>query len=142
MPADRDLASYADLGDAALGALVAERDGRALETLYDRYGTACFSLARRIAVDTQLAQDVVPEVFLTFWHNAGRFDGRRGSLSTYLLAITHHKSVDAVRKEERQRSPKSAGRGPRAHRQRAGRSQGDVDRAQAHQGPRRPRRAA
>jgi RNA polymerase sigma factor (sigma-70 family) len=104
VPADRDLASYAALGDAALGALVAERDGMALETLYDRYGTACFSLARRIAVDLQLAQDVVQEVFLTLWHNAGRFDGERGSLSTYLLSITHHKAVDAVRKEERQRS--------------------------------------
>ena len=103
MPADRDLA-YADHGDNALGALVAEHDGRALEALYDRYGTACYSLAKRIVVDTQLAQDVVQEVFLTLWRNAGRFDGERGSLSTYLLSITHHKAVDAVRKEERQRS--------------------------------------
>lgn len=104
VPADRDLASYASLGDTALGALVAERDGLALEALYDRYGTVCHSLARRIVVDSQLAQDVVQEVFLTLWRNAGRFDGERGSLSTYLLSITHHKSVDAVRKEERQRS--------------------------------------
>ena len=104
MPADRDLASYANFGDSALGALVAERDSMALETLYDRYGTVCHSLARRVVVDAQLAQDVVQEVFLTLWHNAGRFDGERGSLSTYLLSITHHKAVDAVRKEERQRS--------------------------------------
>jgi RNA polymerase sigma factor (sigma-70 family) len=103
VPADRDLA-YADHGDAALGALVAEHDGRALEALYDRYGTACYSLAKRIVVDPQLAQDVVQEVFLTLWRNAGRFDGERGSLSTYLLSITHHKAVDAVRKEERQRT--------------------------------------
>jgi RNA polymerase sigma-70 factor (ECF subfamily) len=103
VPADRDLA-YADHGDAALGALVAEHDGRALEALYDRYGTACYSLARRIVVDPLLAQDVVQEVFLTLWRNAGRFDGERGALSTYLLSITHHKAVDAVRKEERQRS--------------------------------------
>ena len=43
-------------------------------------------------------------MFLTLWRNAGRFDSERGSLSTYLLSITHHKSVDVVRKEERQRS--------------------------------------
>jgi RNA polymerase sigma-70 factor (ECF subfamily) len=104
VPADRDIASYADHGDAALGALVAERDGLALAALYDRYATACYSLARRVVVDSQLAQDVVQEVFLTLWRNAGRFDGERGSLSTYLLSITHHKAVDAVRKEERQRS--------------------------------------
>lgn len=104
MPADRDLASYAAHGDATLGALVAERDGQALEALYDRYGTACYSLAKRIVVDSDLAQDVVQEVFLTLWRNAGRFDTERGTLSTYLLSITHHKAVDAVRREERQRS--------------------------------------
>ena len=103
VPADRDLASYAELGDATLGALVAERDGQALEALYDRYGTACYSLAKRIVVDTGLAQDVVQEVFLTLWRNAGRFDAERGSLSTYLLSITHHKSVDSLRREGNRR---------------------------------------
>lgn len=104
MPTERDLASYAEREDPALAALVAERDGRALEALYDRYGSACYSLARRIVVDQQLAQDVVQEVFLGLWRGSGRFDTGRGNLSTWLLSITHHKAVDAVRREERQRS--------------------------------------
>ena len=81
-------------------ALVAERDGGALEALYDRYGKASYSLARRILGDETLTQDVVQEVFLALWRDAGRFDARRGTVATYLLSLTHHRAVDVVRREE------------------------------------------
>ena len=88
------------LDDRALVGRVSEGDGGALEALYSRYGRACYGLARRILVDEQLAQDVVQEVFLTLWRDASRFDAGRGGFSTWLLSMTHHKAVDAVRREE------------------------------------------
>ena len=88
------------LDDRALVARVTEGDGAALEALYGRYGRACFGLARRILADEQFAQDVVQEVFLTVWRDASRFDASRGGFSTWLLSMTHHKAVDAVRREE------------------------------------------
>lgn len=88
------------LEDRALVARVVEGDARALEALYGRYGRACFGLARRILADEQFAQDVVQEVFLTLWRDAGRYDATRGGFSTWLLSMTHHKAVDAVRREE------------------------------------------
>ncbi len=102
---------YAALEDPALVALVVDGDGSALEALYGRYGRASYALARRILHDDQLAQDVVQEVFLTVWRDAGRFDATRGGFSTWLLTMTHHKSVDAVRKEEnlrKRRAPADA----------------------------------
>lgn len=89
--------------DRALVARVAQRDHDALAALYDRYSAACYSLARRILTDAVLAQDVVQEVFLAVWKDAHRFDAERGGFSTYLLSMTHHKAVDAVRREENQR---------------------------------------
>lgn len=86
--------------DASLIAGVREGDGDALVDLYTRYGTPCFSLARRILGDTQLAQDVVQEVFLALWRNPGAFDPGRGAFSTWILSLTHHKAVDVVRREE------------------------------------------
>lgn len=86
--------------DRALVGYVSEGDGRALETLYARYGKACFSLARRILVDEQFAQDCVQEVFLVVWKDASRYDPTKGAFSTWLLSMTHHKAVDAVRREE------------------------------------------
>jgi RNA polymerase sigma-70 factor (ECF subfamily) len=91
------------LDDRALDARVTEGDGGALEALYGRYGRPCYSLARRILADEQLAQDVVQEVFLTVWRDAHKFDPAKGGFSSWLLSMTHHKAVDAVRREENHR---------------------------------------
>jgi RNA polymerase sigma factor (sigma-70 family) len=88
------------LRDGHLVELVAQKDAGALEALYDRYGRAAYSLARRILTEETLAQDVVQEVFLSLWRNAGRFDAGRGTVATYLLSMTHHRAVDVVRREE------------------------------------------
>jgi len=102
---------YDALEDGQLVALVVDGDGSALEALYGRYGRVSYALARRILADETLAQDVVQEVFLTVWRDAGRFDASRGGFSTWLLTMTHHKSVDSVRREEnlrKRRAPAEA----------------------------------
>jgi RNA polymerase sigma factor (sigma-70 family) len=90
--------SAAALEDAALLDAVKAGDEDALETLYRRYGGACFSLARRILDDNQLAEDVVQQVFTALWKGSG-FDARRGAVSTWLMSVTHHKSIDVLRRE-------------------------------------------
>ena len=92
--------AYRGLRDGQLVELVAQRDAGALEALYDRYGRAAYSLARRILTEETLAQDVVQEVFLSLWRDARRFDPGRGTVATYLLSMTHHRAVDVVRREE------------------------------------------
>ncbi len=89
--------------DAALMERVCARDGGALEALYDRYGRPAYALARRIVGDVTLAQDVVQEVFLAVWRDPGRYDEKVGGFAPWLLAMTHHKAVDTVRREERLR---------------------------------------
>ncbi|GAC1609326.1 MAG: sigma-70 family RNA polymerase sigma factor [Mycobacteriales bacterium] len=93
-------AQYDGMDDRALVTRVTESDSHALEALYRRYGRPCYGLARRILTDEQFAQDVVQEVFLTVWRDASRFDPARGAFSSWLLSMTHHKAVDAVRREE------------------------------------------
>ena len=92
--------AYRGLRDGQLVELVAQKDAGALEALYDRYGRAAYSLARRILTEETLAQDVVQEVFLSLWRDARRFDAGRGTVATYLLSMTHHRAVDVVRREE------------------------------------------
>lgn len=70
----------------------------ALESLYDRYRTMAFGIARRITADDVLAEDVVQEAFLGAWRNADRYASGRGSVRTWLLAIVHHRAIDAVRR--------------------------------------------
>ena len=100
----------ADAGpsDAVLVARVRDGDGPALEALFGRYGRACFALSKRILVDEQLAQDVVQEVFLALWREPSRYDPARGGFSSWLLSVTHHKAVDAVRREENLRKRRTS----------------------------------
>jgi RNA polymerase sigma factor (sigma-70 family) len=92
--------AYRGLRDDQLVQLVAERDADALAALYERYGRAAYSLARRILTEETLARDVVQQVFLSLWRAARRFDAGRGTVATYLLSMTHHRAVDVVRREE------------------------------------------
>jgi RNA polymerase sigma factor (sigma-70 family) len=85
--------------DAEVVHRLRDADGAALSQLYQRFGRPCYSLARRICANEGLAEDVVQEVFLTLWREPTRFDPARGGFATWLLTVTHHKAVDAVRKE-------------------------------------------
>ena len=57
-----------------------------------------YSIALRITADASLAEDVVQDAFLGAWRNAGRYAEARASVKTWLLAIVHHRAVDAVRR--------------------------------------------
>jgi RNA polymerase sigma-70 factor (ECF subfamily) len=94
--------------DALLVARVGAGDQAALAALYDRYSRPCYSLARRILGDDTLAEDVVQEVFLAVWRDPSRFDATRGAFATWLLSTTHHKAVDAVRREENHRKRRAS----------------------------------
>lgn len=79
-------------------ARVAGGDLDALEELYDRYRTMAYSISYRMTGDASLAEDVVQEAFLGAWRNADRYTVQRGSVKTWLLAIVHHRAIDAIRR--------------------------------------------
>jgi RNA polymerase sigma factor (sigma-70 family) len=78
-------------------------DRTAVDDLYQRFRRPAFALARRILADDALAEDVLQEVFLTVWRDPAAYERGRGSVASWLLAVVHHKAVDAVRREESQR---------------------------------------
>ena len=92
------------LSDGDLIELVARQDREAFAELYDRHAATSYRLALRVARNPQLAEAIVQEVFLAVWRQARRFDARRAKPTTWLLTITHHKAVDAVRSEQRRRT--------------------------------------
>lgn len=100
--ADQPASMSTRLEDAELLARVADGDEAALEAIYQRYGGACYRLARRLLGDAHLAEDVVQQVFLVLWQR-NSYDPTRGAVSTWLLTITHHKAVDLLRRDKGRR---------------------------------------
>jgi len=87
-----------DVADRAVLVRLTDGELDALEDLYDRYKTMAYSIAYRITNDATLAEDVVQDAFLGVWRNAARYVEGRGSVKTWLLAIVHHRAIDAVRR--------------------------------------------
>jgi len=96
-----------DLADEDLMGLVQRAQPAAFEVVYERHGGAAFSLAYRMCGTRGLAEDVVQEAFLSIWRSGGRYDRTRGSVRTWILGITHHRAIDALRRgivQERHRA--------------------------------------
>jgi RNA polymerase sigma-70 factor (ECF subfamily) len=72
-------------------------DADAATAFVRRHQARVFGLARSIVGDSALAEDVAQEAFVRAWRHAGAYDARRGSVVTWLLAITRNLAIDALR---------------------------------------------
>lgn len=68
---------------------------------YAEHGPSLLALATRSLRDRALAEDCVQEVFVRAWRAADRHDPDRGSVRTWLFAITRNVVVDAARARAR-----------------------------------------
>jgi RNA polymerase sigma-70 factor, ECF subfamily len=83
-----------DKGDVTLigGAATGDRD--CLAALYDRYAPALLAIGRRILGDRREAEDLLHDVFLEVWRQAGDYDESRGSVRAWLLMRMRSRALD------------------------------------------------
>jgi RNA polymerase sigma-70 factor, ECF subfamily len=80
-------------------ARIAQGDRLAMQVLYRRHHVRVFRFGLRLVRDDQVAEDLVSEVLLDVWRQAGKFEGR-SAVSTWLLAITRFKALSAIRRRK------------------------------------------
>ncbi|HLK27617.1 MAG TPA: sigma-70 family RNA polymerase sigma factor [Puia sp.] len=83
------------------------RDEQAFGYLYDNYSGALFSIVKQIVTDTELASDVLQEVFINIWRKIESYDAAKGRLFTWMLNIARNASIDTVRSKSFQNSQKN-----------------------------------
>src|SRR5499425_2602921 len=83
--------------DEVLIGRIANGDRLAMQVLYARYHVRVFRFVVRLVRDEGTAEDLISEVFLDVWRQAGRFEGR-STVSTWLLAIARFKAISALRR--------------------------------------------
>src|SRR5215831_18011852 len=75
---------------------IARGDRLAMQVLFNRHRVRIFRFILRFVRDEAGAEDILAEVFLDVWRQAGKFEGR-SSVSTWLLSIARFKALSHVR---------------------------------------------
>ena len=83
--------------DEALIERIAAGDKLAMRTLFTRHQVRVFRFLHGILRDQSAAEDLLNDVFIDIWRQAGRFEGR-SSVSTWVLAIARYKALSAMRR--------------------------------------------
>jgi RNA polymerase sigma-70 factor (ECF subfamily) len=68
-----------------------------MQVLFARHHVRVYRFVLRLVSDPTIAEDMISEVFLDVWRQAGRFEAR-SAVSTWLLAIARFKALSVLRK--------------------------------------------
>src|SRR5205823_6585769 len=83
--------------DEVLIGRIAAGDRMAMQVLFARHHVRVYRFVLRLVREETKAEDLISEVFLDVWRQAGRFEGR-SAVSTWLLAIARFKALSALRR--------------------------------------------
>ena len=83
--------------DEVLIGRIASGDRLAMQVLYARHHVRVFRFTLRFVRNEATAEDLISEVFLDVWRQAGKFEGR-SAVSTWLLAIARFKALSVMRR--------------------------------------------
>ncbi|MFM9885443.1 MAG: RNA polymerase sigma factor [Burkholderiales bacterium] len=78
----------------SLLARMEQGEEKALGELYDATIGRVYGFALRIISNPQAAEEIASDVYLQAWRDAGRYDGARAKVLTWLLMICRSRSLD------------------------------------------------
>jgi len=78
---------------------IAAGDRQAMQVLYTRHSTRVFRFLQRMVRSETKAEDLMSDVFLDVWQQAGRFEGR-ASVTTWVLSIARFKALSSFRQKQ------------------------------------------
>jgi RNA polymerase sigma-70 factor, ECF subfamily len=84
---------------AALIHRVAAGDHDALTTLYDATNRFIYGLLLRILGNTATAEEVLLDVYVQLWRQAGNYDTQRGNPRAWLVMMARSRAIDRMRAE-------------------------------------------
>jgi RNA polymerase sigma-70 factor (ECF subfamily) len=83
--------------DEALIVRIAGGDRLAMQVLFARHHVRVYRFVLRLVRNEATAEDLISEVFLDVWRQAGKFEGR-SAVSTWMLSIARFKALSSLRR--------------------------------------------
>ena len=84
--------------DEVLIARIAGGDRLAMQVLFARHHVRVYRFVLRLVRNEATAEDLISDVFLDVWRQAGKFEGR-SQVSTWMLSIARFKALSALRRK-------------------------------------------
>jgi RNA polymerase sigma-70 factor (ECF subfamily) len=97
--AGRPRAAVSEITDDILVQSIAKGDKTAMQTLFARHNVRVYRFLLRFVNDDAVAEDLVSDVFLDVWRQAGRYEGR-SQVSTWLMAMARNKALSVLRRRQ------------------------------------------
>ena len=85
--------------DDVLIARIAGGARLAMQVLFARHHVRVYRFVLRLVRNEATAEDLISEVFLDIWRQAGKFEGR-SAVSTWMLSIARFKALSALRRRQ------------------------------------------
>ena len=73
-----------------------------MQDLYQQESARLLGVAKRIARDNALAEDIVHDAFIKIWTRAASFDPARGSARGWIFIVTRHLALNFMRDNARE----------------------------------------
>jgi RNA polymerase sigma-70 factor (ECF subfamily) len=83
--------------DEVLIGRIADGDRLAMKVLFARHHVRVYRFVLRMVRNEATAEDLISEVFLDVWRQAGKFEGR-SAVSTWMLSIARFKALSVLRR--------------------------------------------
>src|SRR5580698_2640024 len=83
--------------DDVLIGRIANGDRLAMQVLFARHHVGVYRFVLRLVRNEATAEDLISDVFLDVWRQAGKFEGRSAA-TTWMLSIARFKALSALRK--------------------------------------------
>jgi len=96
-PAEDELSSAAEASDLAILVEIAGGSQQALARLYDRYAPMLLAAGQRTLRSRGDAEDVLHDVFVEVWQQAGDYEEKRGSVRAWLFLRMRSRAIDRLR---------------------------------------------
>ena len=91
---------HVKISEEDLIALLANRNMKGMEILYDNYSSALYGVIFRIIQKDEIAEDVLQDTFLKIWNNFPQYDAAKGRLFTWMINIGRNQAIDKVRSKD------------------------------------------
>lgn len=95
-----DISGLAEASDESLMQAISDRHQTALCELYQRYGKTLKSVITRVVHEETEADDVLQEIFLQIWKEAGNYSPKAGRPLGWVVTLARRRAIDRLRRRQ------------------------------------------